>query len=614
MRDLSVKVSDRSVPRPVYQPDQQISDPSHPVSTRNAGGRVEVQSHQISHDEYSSPQRVPDCFLGIGSSDFPSNDASSGPSLEPILHEAPESSLSPPMHSPPRMSAEQRELKRQRDQARRDSKLSARIQRATLTQGELTHTSSISSMPTYTTTTTPTDISLLTEPTTSASQMVLPSYSPPLPANVIGLPSPYQQPQYMDYSYPPSAGAPLSSHYGPVSHDPAMMYSIPPLMQTGSAPHQHDHSHDNQASVRVVLSRPRPQCWEHGCNGRQFSTFSNLLRHQREKSGQAVKASYPDYGAEFNSTTARNGHLLHQKCRQRSTESPTVIKKGAQLRTVLEEVDMEHQGQHNGPSKPRLLMTPSGSPGTSVSGALPTTYRVIPPVVRQEYGEPMDSVSSPTFVKEALLSPNSEAVPSSVTSPQPTLTAKDELLAEHSGLVRAALVPDNTRGLAPEDTPCAMSDLSDEESFETSSGSEGPVSPNSLAESRRHILIDRTISWMISWVDSRLGVLAFQAHGTHGESHREFSRPQTKICGTTTGLTRENRKGRQKGGRGPGDEDSDGEDCVPPPPQVFVAADDDENLEFACPFLKHNSRKYQNIRSCAASGWKSIHRIKSASY
>ncbi len=69
--------------------------------------------------------------------------------------------------------------------------------------------------------------------------------------------------------------------------------------------------------VRVVHSRPKPQCWEHGCNGRQFSTFSNLLRHQREKSGQSAKSSCPNCGAEFTRTTARNGHMAHEKCKQR---------------------------------------------------------------------------------------------------------------------------------------------------------------------------------------------------------------------------------------------------------------------------------------------------------
>lgn len=69
--------------------------------------------------------------------------------------------------------------------------------------------------------------------------------------------------------------------------------------------------------VRVLNSRPKPQCWEHGCNGRQFSTFSNLLRHQREKSGTAAKSYCPRCGAEFTRTTARNGHMAHDKCKPR---------------------------------------------------------------------------------------------------------------------------------------------------------------------------------------------------------------------------------------------------------------------------------------------------------
>ena len=96
----------------------------------------------------------------------------------------------------------------------------------------------------------------------------------------------------------------------PSIHDQGMMYQVPPAMASGGGSHDGGH-------VRVVQSRPKPQCWEHGCNGRQFSTFSNLLRHQREKSGQAAKASCPNCGAEFTRTTARNGHMLHDKCKQR---------------------------------------------------------------------------------------------------------------------------------------------------------------------------------------------------------------------------------------------------------------------------------------------------------
>ncbi len=69
--------------------------------------------------------------------------------------------------------------------------------------------------------------------------------------------------------------------------------------------------------IKVIEPRNKPQCWEHGCNGRQFSTFSNLLRHQREKSGKANKSTCPRCGAEFTRTTAMNGHL-QGKQRQRS--------------------------------------------------------------------------------------------------------------------------------------------------------------------------------------------------------------------------------------------------------------------------------------------------------
>ncbi|KAF2166348.1 hypothetical protein M409DRAFT_55190 [Zasmidium cellare ATCC 36951] len=75
------------------------------------------------------------------------------------------------------------------------------------------------------------------------------------------------------------------------------------------------------SSIRVLNQRPKPQCWEHGCNGRQFSTFSNLLRHQREKSGTAAKSYCPKCGAEFTRTTARNGHLAHDKCTKQRRQS-----------------------------------------------------------------------------------------------------------------------------------------------------------------------------------------------------------------------------------------------------------------------------------------------------
>ncbi|KAI7577321.1 hypothetical protein KC316_g10350 [Hortaea werneckii] len=90
--------------------------------------------------------------------------------------------------------------------------------------------------------------------------------------------------------------------------------SYPPPFLGGSVNEVMAKPIGSDTSIRVLNQRPKPQCWEHGCNGRQFSTFSNLLRHQREKSGTATKSYCPKCGAEFTRTTARNGHLAHDKC------------------------------------------------------------------------------------------------------------------------------------------------------------------------------------------------------------------------------------------------------------------------------------------------------------
>lgn len=261
-----------------------------------------------------------------------------GHDLSSVGH-ASNASLTPPSESrsltssPPRfaLTPEQRELKRQRDQARRDSKTSVRARRAMSNYSSASQSppvsmhefSSASPVPVYTTA--PSQISLLAEPTTMAgsymssystsplpdhgNSMFAPQFSSLPPADYLGL-------NYSPGYPPPSSAHSLSSQYSrpsPPMSDPGMMYPVqaPQILSSGSSAGQ-EASH-----VRVVQSRPKPQCWEHGCNGRQFSTFSNLLRHQREKSGQAAKATCPNCGAEFTRTTARNGHLLHDKCKQR---------------------------------------------------------------------------------------------------------------------------------------------------------------------------------------------------------------------------------------------------------------------------------------------------------
>lgn len=135
-----------------------------------------------------------------------------------------------------------------------------------------------------------------------------------------------QYPEYYSMSRSASADVPdLNPHdtylspevphgVGPVPSIVTAMPSYPPV----------NHPLESSTTdVAVIPSRPKPQCWDHGCNGRQFSTFSNLLRHQREKSGSAMKAICPYCGTEFTRTTARNGHMYGGKCRAKESSEPS---------------------------------------------------------------------------------------------------------------------------------------------------------------------------------------------------------------------------------------------------------------------------------------------------
>uniref|UniRef100_A0A093VLC7 Zinc finger protein n=2 Tax=Talaromyces marneffei PM1 TaxID=1077442 RepID=A0A093VLC7_TALMA len=118
----------------------------------------------------------------------------------------------------------------------------------------------------------------------------------------------------------------VSSNTYPTTAGPNMGIPIrtPPYVgSSNDSPHNSSsHSHtgslvtsEPESQVRVLESRPKPQCWDHGCNGREFSTFSNLLRHQRERSGAAAKSECPHCGAVFTRSTARNTHIAQGKCK-----------------------------------------------------------------------------------------------------------------------------------------------------------------------------------------------------------------------------------------------------------------------------------------------------------
>ena len=58
----------------------------------------------------------------------------------------------------------------------------------------------------------------------------------------------------------------------------------------------------------------KPQCWDHGCNGREFSSKSNLTRHKKEREGKNAKIVCPFCGGIFSRSSARDTHLTNQSC------------------------------------------------------------------------------------------------------------------------------------------------------------------------------------------------------------------------------------------------------------------------------------------------------------
>jgi hypothetical protein len=70
----------------------------------------------------------------------------------------------------------------------------------------------------------------------------------------------------------------------------------------------------NETSSATYKPTPDLRCWDHGCNGQQFTTLSNLKRHQREKSSSRAAYLCPLCGAHFSRTTARNQHIQNQSC------------------------------------------------------------------------------------------------------------------------------------------------------------------------------------------------------------------------------------------------------------------------------------------------------------
>jgi hypothetical protein len=71
-------------------------------------------------------------------------------------------------------------------------------------------------------------------------------------------------------------------------------------------------SASTHSTINTVADRT---CFEHGCDGRLFSSRSNFRRHQREKAQQARLSECPVCHAKFYRRWTRNQHLILGRCR-----------------------------------------------------------------------------------------------------------------------------------------------------------------------------------------------------------------------------------------------------------------------------------------------------------
>ena len=57
------------------------------------------------------------------------------------------------------------------------------------------------------------------------------------------------------------------------------------------------------------------QCWQHGCRGRSFSSYSNYRRHVKEKEAIVEKAVCSRCGQQFVRKSVRNIHYTQRRCK-----------------------------------------------------------------------------------------------------------------------------------------------------------------------------------------------------------------------------------------------------------------------------------------------------------
>lgn len=166
------------------------------------------------------------------------------------------------------------------------------------------------------------------------------------------------------------------------------------------------------------------------------------------------------------------------------------------------------------------------------------------------------------------------------------------------------------------DPPSSISDMSrqsEADSFETPCSSLGSCDLESTialtAKAHRDKIIEQINTWVASCLKSRLSLTALQVRGgedAQDSQNHSTSRPRSAARPPEGPPHRRIRL--QENDKELGDDESDEDDPGQPGRDNSVAETRD-GIVFACPYVKHNPRKYSKTR-CATRGWPSVHRLK----
>jgi len=75
-----------------------------------------------------------------------------------------------------------------------------------------------------------------------------------------------------------------------------------------------EQSESQSSSCESRYPGKQVRCYDHGCDGREFASISNLRRHQRERDGQASVCSCPYCGVGFYRRWTRDHHVERKTC------------------------------------------------------------------------------------------------------------------------------------------------------------------------------------------------------------------------------------------------------------------------------------------------------------